>query len=64
MAFFKMCLADNLQDAADCGGLPITEFLLIFKLQYFMRWKTLDLKKKTAVSSQKWSFSSPKNITK
>ena len=22
MAFFKMCLADNLQDASDCGGLP------------------------------------------
>ena len=22
MAFFRMCLADNLQDAADCGGLP------------------------------------------
>jgi hypothetical protein len=21
MAFFKMCLADNLQDASDCGGL-------------------------------------------
>ena len=21
MAFFKMCLSDNLQDAADCGGL-------------------------------------------
>jgi hypothetical protein len=22
MAFFKMCLADNLQDATDCEGLP------------------------------------------
>jgi hypothetical protein len=24
MAFFKMCLADNLQDATDCGGLQST----------------------------------------
>jgi hypothetical protein len=23
MDFFKMCLADNLQDATDCGGLPL-----------------------------------------
>jgi hypothetical protein len=23
MVFFKMCLADNLQDAADCGGLVV-----------------------------------------
>jgi hypothetical protein len=25
MAFFKMCLADNLQDASDCGGLARRE---------------------------------------
>jgi hypothetical protein len=23
MAFFKMCLANNLQDAIDCGGLTM-----------------------------------------
>jgi hypothetical protein len=30
MAFFKMCLADNLQDAADCGGLQVCFVLFYF----------------------------------
>jgi hypothetical protein len=34
MAFFKMCLADNLQDALDCGGLP---FLKICTIMEFIK---------------------------
>ena len=32
MGSFKMCLADNLQDASDCGGLDIAFVLMSFKV--------------------------------
>ena len=37
MAFFKMCLADNLQDAADCGGLSEGLQCLKLDLSYIVK---------------------------
>ena len=31
MAFFKVCLAVNMQDAADCGGLAMCQVKMSFQ---------------------------------